>query len=70
MQNSTILINEISSASQEQAQGVEHIVSAVSRISEIVSLFTTLANDMESAVAGIYGSTEKIRENTSYFKTV
>ena len=70
MQNSTVLINEISSASQEQAQGVEHIVSAVSRISEIVSLFTTLANDMESAVAGIYGSTEKIRENTSYFKTV
>lgn len=70
MRNSTVLINEISSASQEQAQGVEHIVSAVHKINDIVSMFTELANDMESAVSSIYGSTEKISENTSYFKTV
>ena len=70
MQNSTILINEISSTSQEQAQGVEHIVSAVGQISQIVSMFNLLANDMENAVSGIYSSTNDIKENTSFFKTV
>ncbi len=69
----SVLINDVTSASQEQMQGIDQINTAITQLDQMTQENTKVANDVTNMTTDIQGMSQKLSQlvsNTKYLESV